>query len=124
MSSSYNFVLDGSENGGGYDNSQNYSLSGLTNNPPNTKGMNNSQAQCNHSELLSLMHQMLMKIDRQGAELISLRNEISVIKGRVCGEAHKAKLTLPSAPKATIGDFEAFEECLKEEKSLKNLSLN
>ncbi|XP_064556872.1 uncharacterized protein LOC135441255 [Drosophila montana] len=67
------------------------------------------------------MHQMLMTIDRQGAELTSLRNEVSIIKGRVCGEAHKAKLTLPSAPKATLGDFEAFEECLKEEKSLKNL---
>ncbi|XP_017473647.1 PREDICTED: uncharacterized protein LOC108364470 isoform X2 [Rhagoletis zephyria] len=65
--------------------------------------------------------QLLTKIDRQGAELISLRSEVSSIKARVCGEAHKPKLTLPMSPLVTFEAFEAFEESIKEEQSFKNL---
>ncbi|XP_067634971.1 uncharacterized protein [Eurosta solidaginis] len=65
--------------------------------------------------------QLIYKVDRQNAELISLRNEIGTIKARVCGKTHLPKVVLPISPFTTLADLAAFEENLKNEKIFNDL---
>ncbi|XP_022232937.2 uncharacterized protein LOC111081237 [Drosophila obscura] len=93
---------------------------------------NTYQNRSNHSDILNLLSKVLEsqqatnkkieklieKIDRQGAELISLRSEVSSIKARVCGEVNTLKLIVPISLLATM---EGFED---EEHFFKNLVMN
>ncbi|XP_067647204.1 uncharacterized protein [Eurosta solidaginis] len=122
---SYNFILDGGENGVG---SENYILTDISNRPASnqnkffkemlnvTKKMFETQ-----QETANKIDQLTCKIDRQGAELIYLRNEIAIIKARICGEAHRPKVVLPVSPLNTYEDFAVLEESLKNEKTFKDL---
>ncbi|XP_033235797.1 uncharacterized protein [Drosophila pseudoobscura] len=66
----------------------------------------------NQQDINKKIETIIGKVDRQGAELISLRNEVASIKARVCGEPNIVKLTVPRSPLASLEGFESFEDSL------------